>query len=114
MRSNFVEEVCDWNEARYNVDYDKNLEYRMLTEELLEYFNAKNIVDEADALADLCFVAIGSLYKLCGSDKTKVDDILLAVTSANNMKSSNKVNGKITKPANFIGPEDMIKKILER
>jgi len=114
---NFVEEVCDWNIDRDNTQYSNRLEYHMLDEEMEEYLASimhGNPVDEADALADIAVVAIGGLLKLCDGNKDKVDDILLAVTAANNTKSATKdINGKITKPANFIGPEGMIKEILD-
>ena len=117
MISNFVEEVCDWNIDRDNIGYSSRLEYSMLDEEMEEYLAAimhGKPVDEADALADIAVVAIGGLLKLCGGDKDKVDNILLAVTAANNTKSATKdANGKITKPADFVGPEGTIKGILD-
>ena len=46
-------------------------------------------------------------------DLEDVHLILTAVTAANNTKSSTKnAEGKITKPANFVGPEGMIRRIL--
>ena len=116
-RLDFIEEVANWNEVRSNTGYVSSLEYAMLDEELEEFMEAGitgNYVDQADALADILVVAAGGLWKLCGNDIDKVQDILLAVTAANNTKSSEKdINGKITKPANFVGPESMIKEILD-
>jgi len=112
----WVEEVQNWNETRDNLNYNKRLEADMLLEELQEYVDAAiegDIVAEADALADILVVATGALYKLCDGDAYKFDDIMLAVTAANNTKSDTKNSaGKITKPKDFKGPEDMIEVIL--
>jgi len=116
-RLNFTEEVYDWNITRENLRYSPSLEYSMLDEELNEYMEAGiigDIVGEADALADIAVVALGGLIKLCGGNKGAAEDILLAVTAANNTKASKKnADGKITKPDNFVGPESMIKEILD-
>lgn len=115
-RLDFIQEVADWNESRDNLNYSPRLEAEMLLEELEEYVEAAkegDIVGEADALADLLVVAAGALFKLCRGDVHKVQDILLAVTAANNTKSSTKnEDGKITKPLNFVGPESMLEDIL--
>ena len=112
----FVDEVCMWNIERDNLKYDPAAEYAMLDEEVEEYLEASitgNKIGSADALADTAVVAIGGLCKLCGGDIQKVKEILMAVTSANNTKKSDKNSkGKIVKPKNFVGPEGMIEKIL--
>jgi predicted HAD superfamily Cof-like phosphohydrolase len=114
--NNVLEEIMNWNEERGNTTYSCVREGSMIQEELEELgaaYRGGDIVDEADALGDIIFVAVGSLYKLCGGDKDKVYDILLAITAANNLKSSTKdSNGKITKPKDFVGPEEMIRKVL--
>ena len=116
INSDLVNEVCMWNEERDNLHYNNSLEYSMLDEEVEEYYAASMVqseVGQADALADIAVVAIGGLFKLCGGDLQKVHDILIAVTAANNSKSSTKNSeGKITKPKDFVGPEVMISKIL--
>ena len=112
----WVQEVQDWNAVRDNLRYTSSLEYAMLDEELEEFMEAAitgDKVGEADALADILVVATGALFKLCEGDPYKFDDIMLAVTAANNTKSSEKnEQGKITKPADFVGPESMIEGIL--
>lgn len=114
----FIQEVCDWNLDRDNTSYDKYLEGDMLEEEMTEYAIAcmepEDIVGQADALADIIFVAVGSLYKLCGADEQKVKDILTIVSAANNLKGTDKnSDGKVTKPEGFSGPEGMIEEILD-
>lgn len=117
LNSDFINEVCMWNEERDNLRYTSSLEYAMLDEEVSEFMEAALIEDkvgQADALADVAVVAIGGLYKLVGGDLEALHGILTAVTAANNTKSSTKnASGKITKPDNFVGPEEMIGKILD-
>lgn len=113
----WVEEAQDWNEERDNLAYNTGLELAMLDEEVEEYMVAAledDAVGQADALADILIVATGSLYKLVGGDKYKFDDIMLAVTAANNNKSYLKNGqGKIIKNVGFVGPELVIKGILD-
>lgn len=104
-------EIGVWNYVRGNVEYKHALEYAMLREEVEELLVARTPEDEADALADIIFVAIGSLYKLSGT-VIKTDKILKAVIDANNKKGKDKVNGKVVKPDGFVGPEGAIRKIL--
>lgn len=116
-KMDIIHEVCEWNLERGNIVYDKDLEGKMIDEELTEYAVAclepQSIVDQADALADLVFVTIGSLFKLTGGDEQKVRDILLVVSAANNLKGKDKnEDGKVQKPEGFSGPEGMIEEIL--
>lgn len=115
-RKDFIEEVAEWNTVRDNLNYSPSLEYSMLDEELEEYMEAGvtgDIVGQADALADILVVAAGGLAKLCGGDIDKVQDILLVVTAANNLKLEEKIEGKIQKGPNWIAPEPLIREILE-
>ena len=113
--STVLDEMMDWNIVRDNLRYSPSLEYSMLDEELNEYMEAGitgDTVGQADALGDLIVVATGGLIKLCGGDKQKVSDILLAITAANNLKPEEKVNGKIIKGDKYVAPEPMIESIL--
>lgn len=116
VNNDWVQEVQMWNEERDNMSYSPVLEGSMLDEEvgeLLEAYNNDDLVGQADALGDVIVVAVGGLFKLVGGDVNKFNDIMLAITAANNTKSSTKNEvGKITKPSNFVGPEAMIEKIL--
>jgi len=111
---NLVEDIYQWNNERglINKRFDLDLEYDMLKEELIELLVAEDKVEVADALGDIIFVALGSLIKLTKSEQ-KVNDIMLAITAANNQKQQEVSGiGKILKPDNFIGPEEMIGRIL--
>ena len=106
----------DWNEERDNLGYSCIREGSMIQEEVEELGDAYRngtLVDEADALADIIFVAVGSLFKLCKGDRQKVQDIMMVVTAANNLKTQAKdSDGKIVKPEGFAKPEGMIAEIL--
>lgn len=111
-----LESIMMWNEERKNLTYSCIREGSMIEEELAELgtaYREEDLVGEADALADIIFVAVGSLYKLCQGDKNKFERIMEAVIYANNSKSSSKnEQGKITKPEDFVGPEEVIKEVL--
>lgn len=84
-------------------------------EELTEYLQSDEgraavLTNQLDALADLVFVAVGSMIKLT-KDFRHVEDVFHAVIAANNLKGKDKENGKITKPVDFVGPESIINKI---
>jgi len=113
---NLIERVADWNITRDNLLYSPSLEYSMLDEELDEYMEAgqkSDKVNEADALADLVWVALGGLTKLCNGDRVKVKAIMRVVADANDTKSKEKNDkGKITKPKDFVEPQAAIESIL--
>ena len=112
MTDNLISRVCIWNYNRDNIGYDEELEYDMLYEELEEYGVARDDVDQLDALCDIVFVAIGSMYKLLGTP-AKVREALDIVCNANDAKGTRKDdNGKIIKPKDFINPELALEKLL--
>lgn len=63
-RKTIVERVVDWNIARFDREFNYPLEHSMLTEEMDELYRAKTAVDKLDAVGDILFVAIGTLWKL--------------------------------------------------
>lgn len=110
-----IESTVEWNQIRGNTPdtFDINLEIAMLKEELNEFIEATTDVDRFDALLDLKFVLIGTLSKM-GLDANQIRRGYSAVLSANNTKSKTKnAAGKITKPANFVGPEAKLQAILD-
>jgi len=114
MHDRIIENISTWNFVRGNIEFNENLEYDMLVEEVNEFRDAKTPEDTADALADIIFVAIGSLYKLSGK-ASSVKGIMDEVIAANYRKGKKKNEaGKIIKPNNFVGPEEGIKKILQK
>ena len=112
-----IERTIKWNTVRGNTPdtLDYQLEIDMLQEELNEFKLAVAEGDKVamfDALLDLDFVRIGTLGKMQIDPYTQVDGYE-AVLKANESKSSTKnTAGKITKPADFIGPEAELAKLL--
>lgn len=113
-----IRRTIEWNEVRGNsIDtLDWNLEINMLQEELNELKLAvekSSNVDIFDALLDLKFVLIGSLGKMGLSHEDVINGYEF-VLQKNETKSKTKdLNGKITKPIGFVGPEKDLQKILE-
>lgn len=56
--------VAQWNAARYDRVYDKNLTVLLLKEEYQEFLEAPNLVEQVDAMGDLTYVAFGALWKM--------------------------------------------------
>ena len=113
------ERTIEWNTIRGNTPDTLNyqLEIDMLQEELDEFKLAVSQGDRVamfDALLDLDFVRIGTLWKMGIYPLTQVEGYE-AVLQANESKSSTKnAAGKITKPANFVGPETKLQELLDR
>ena len=113
---NQLERTIKWNIDRGNTPDTLNwsLEYNMLLEEVQELGEAYQDVDRFDAILDIIFVAFGTLGKM-GLDSGQIVDGYEAVLRANETKSKTKdKNGKITKPKDFVGPEDKLQKILQK
>ena len=75
----YSELVVDWNN-KAKTKYDAKNEFKMFSEEYLEYAVAdsrKDTVEQADATIDMLFVFIGTLHKLgvINSTLTKLRDI---------------------------------------
>ena len=113
-----IERTIKWNTIRGNTTSTLNwdLEISMLQEELDELQEAVSNNDEVgifDALMDLEFVLRGSCGKFGLNPEMQVDGYE-AVLKANESKSSTKnALGKITKPKDFVGPEEQLQKILD-
>lgn len=113
-----IERTVEWNKVRGNTPDTLNyqLEIDMLQEELDEFKLAVEQNDKVamfDALLDLDFVRVGTLGKMQIDPYMQVDGYE-AVLHANESKSSTKNSaGKITKPADFVGPEAELQKILD-
>jgi len=61
--------VAKWNSDRYTRVYSHELTFSLLEEEATEYFTAESDVERLDALCDICYVAMGGLWKLGLSEK---------------------------------------------
>lgn len=63
-RKDIVDRVVAWNSARFDKVYNYELECKMLLEEVQELYDAKTTVEKLDAIGDIIFVAIGSMWKI--------------------------------------------------
>ena len=72
-------------------------------------------VDRLDKAIDAIVFAVGSIAKL-GLTPTQIREAIEIVTTANLQKLSMPKDefGKLTKPANFVGPEAKLQKLLDR
>ena len=83
-----------------------------MTEEINELIDAQDIVDQADAIIDLIYYALGTLVEI----GIKPDKIFEIVHQANMLKktSSGKIlkndNGKVLKPEKWLSPREKISK----
>ena len=72
-------------------------------------------VDRLDKAIDAIVFAVGSIAKL-GLTPTQIREAIEIVTTANLQKLSMPKDefGKLTKPANFVGPEAKLQELLDR
>jgi len=132
---NLLEDICSinqkqWNNPRGQFDGDKGA--ALLIEEALELIGGANPrstareivaqtvtdpvsqVDEFDALLDTIYIAVGELHKLGATPEAMVDG-LQVVHNKNLEKSGTKDSeGKVTKPANFVGPDAELELIINK
>lgn len=112
VNRDIIEDIAVWNYARGNTEYKRGLEYRMISEELEEFLQSDSEQNEAKEIADIIFVAIGTLYKMTGT-KEKAEAVLEAVIDANFAKGSKKIDGKIVKGKAYASPEKKIRSIID-
>tara|TARA_R110000796_G_scaffold9074_2_gene31186 strand:+ start:9067 stop:9579 length:513 start_codon:yes stop_codon:yes gene_type:complete len=80
--------VGDWNAQRYSRKYNQQLTSKLLNEEHQEYFDAITRVDKLDALCDVCYVAMGGLWKLGINDVFSNNDTYLFGNILRGIKNS--------------------------
>ena len=132
---NLLGDICNINQKQWNNprgQFDGNKGAALLIEEALELIGgtdprstAREIVaqtatepvsqvDEFDALLDIIYIAIGELHKF-GATPEAIVDGLQVVHNKNLEKSGAKDSeGKVTKPANFVGPEAELELIINK
>lgn len=91
--------------------------YDYMAEELQEFMGSTDLVDQADAMIDLIYLAIGTLVEL-GVQPEPLFDI---VQNANMSKlwpdGKSRLNpdtGKVMKPPTFVRPEPLLQAEIER
>ena len=81
IKKHLVQRVIDWNHKRYAKIFNYKLSKDLLYEELTELIEAETTIDKLDAVGDIVFVAIGSLWKM-GIKSSDIEQ-LLSVTYEN-------------------------------
>lgn len=89
--------------------------YKWMLEEIDEFLEAKTVVDQADAMIDTIYFALGTLVEL----GVEPYNLFKIVNDANMSKlHDGKVvlneDGKIVKPKNWSSPEPLLQKEIER
>ena len=142
--TNIIQQVYDFNEKAdlLSKGYSDTLESAFQIEEALEGFNLHLLaerfgcdahpklmsrafmtevdgilsdVDRLDKACDAIVFAIGSMAKL-GLTPSQIEQALNIVTSANLQKLDmpKDDHGKLTKPADFVGPEVKLQELLDQ
>ena len=110
-----VKRIADWNELRYEQEFDRVLTVKLLIEEIAEFVSATEEVDELDALVDITYVAIGAMWKM-GLNVEQIHAAIHAVCDSNDSKDAVKthasIKANIVKGANFFRPEPRLQEIL--
>ena len=92
---------------------------KALEEEICEFENSKSVIDDVDALIDLCYFAIGGLYRT-GLTESQIQRSFMAVHNANMNKKAGIKKGRegfqgvtdANKPEDWLSPEKHIEAIL--
>ena len=111
---NLINRICDWNAARYEQDFNHNLAFRLLNEELNEFMSASqqiNRVEQVDALVDIIYVAIGALWKL-GFNPEQIERAITIICDSNDSKvvkkTPNHLKANINKGKDYIPPTEAL------
>ena len=112
----FVMSTALWYVDRMEQEKSDCLTIELLHEELQEFVDAENDVEELDALCDLVFVCIGAMWKM-GLQTKQIRQALQAICDSNHSKSAEPIDtgSKYSaegKGPNYVGPEARLKEIL--
>ena len=91
--------------------------YNYLNEELIEFLEANTVVDQADAMIDLIYLALGTLVEI----GVQPEELFAIVHGANMSKlwpdgkvHTNPETGKVMKPPTFVRPEPLLEAEIKR
>lgn len=114
-----IKDICNWNKARYEQEFNGTLTHDLLLEEVGELYNAciaSDKVEIVDGLVDIIYVAIGALWKM-GFNSEQIYSAIAIVCRSNNTKSITKtksdIKANINKGNYFIPPTDAIEELLK-
>jgi predicted HAD superfamily Cof-like phosphohydrolase len=125
-----IKEIGQFNQEVIGIDINENEIDRLknsnrnwlitaLDEEFCEFENSQSIVDDVDALLDLCYFAIGGLYRM-GLTESQIRRCFMSIHNANMNKKAGVKEGRegfdgvtdANKPEDWIAPEKHIEEIL--
>lgn len=123
-----IEEICTFNSEALNIKPEdlKRLEgndrewlITALKEELTEFQDSETLVDDVDALLDLCYFAIGGLYR-AGLTPEQIRGSFDAIHNANMAKKVGVKENRegfdgvtdAVKPEGWKSPEEKIEEII--
>ena len=89
-----------------------NIRCKWMREEIEEFENSNTVYEQADAIIDLLYYAIGVLVEM----GVKPDELFLLIHEYNVKKIINKrfdIDGKIMKPCGWQHPDKEIKEIID-
>mgnify|MGYP001055488031 CR=1 FL=1 len=100
------------------MDFDRQKQrYEYMSEELNEFWDAEKVVDQADAMIDLIYLALGTLVEI----GVQPEELFAIVHGANMSKlwpdgnvHTNPETGKVMKPPTFVRPEPLLEAEIER
>jgi len=91
--------------------------YEYMAEELKEFVEADKVVDQADAMIDLIYLALGTLVEI----GVQPEELFAIVHRANMSKlwpdgkvHTNPETGKVMKPPTFVRPEPLLEAEIKR
>jgi predicted HAD superfamily Cof-like phosphohydrolase len=91
--------------------------YEYMAEELMEFIGSTELVDQADAMIDLIYLAIGTMVEL----GVQPEPLFQIVQNANMSKlwedgkpRLNPETNKVMKPSTFVRPEPLLQAEIER
>jgi predicted HAD superfamily Cof-like phosphohydrolase len=91
--------------------------FNYMAEELEEFLSARTVVDQADAMIDLIYLALGTMVEL----GVKPESLFQIVQDANMSKlwpdgkpRINPETNKVMKPPTFVRPEPLLEAEIER
>lgn len=103
------------NDANLSLLGEQHTRARYMLEELVEFMEAGDAVDQTDALVDLLYFTYGTLVMM-GIDPQKPFEIVHAANMRKlwpDGKPRWNAEGKIMKPDGWVGPEDELRHYIE-
>lgn len=101
--SDFALQAAKWNELRYEQKFDLDLTLNLVKEELQEFVDAKDLVEQVDALCDICFIAAGAMWKLNTKFDPETFDSFFRFYMMNDMHIADALDNIRTVAVNFPG-----------